>query len=313
MDHKTTDNILTLEERLNLAARSEASSQEAATAMVKHFSSIHAVNIFAGKPDITLLYELATQELDSDMDLDVDHYKGFCRLFATILHNDNNVNHTDQPRGQGGPIWGVRANNVLILLGLMMYDQLRDRWNRHEIYNCTRMTLAQYLAAVVELAPDFKIWADRLLEQHDGSLSLTQTLENILRIYIDGWSKYALWDHIAGLTAQACMCDPEKEKDEIDKLLQEAQNSELELPDIFDPETPARAIREQLYLQDRNYSKATFQRLTELAPYPGFKTLLAHFTDGDVLDRAMGQINLAVMDIYLLFAQAFASMTAPNT
>lgn len=306
MNHN--DNTLTLEERLDLAARSVASSQEAANAMVRDFSSMNAVNIFAGKPDITLLYELATQELDSDMDLDVDHYSGFCRLFVEVLHNDND----GKPRTKYGPVFGVRSNNILILLGLMLYDQLRDRWTRHEIYRCTRMTLAQYLAAVVELAPDFKPWADKLLQQHDGNLSLTQTMENILRMYIDGWSVYELWDRVAAYTAQACLHDRDDDADEIEKLLQEAQNCTLELPDIFDAATPARVIRERLYLQDRDYNKATFRRLTALAPYPGFQKIMAQFSDGDRLDDALAKINLAVMDIYMVFVQPFVSMRHQN-
>ena len=50
--------LLTLEERLKLAARSQAVSPETAAKLVQRLSQIHTANFFCGKADLTTMYEL---------------------------------------------------------------------------------------------------------------------------------------------------------------------------------------------------------------------------------------------------------------
>ena len=108
---------LTLEERLALAAQSRAVSSETAAALVRRFYEISAGYVFCGKSDVDAMNDL-TGEFWDDPRVDVDSYRGFCPAFLMAMEHDKDL------LDPAGPLWGVRVNNALVLLGEMLLDQV---------------------------------------------------------------------------------------------------------------------------------------------------------------------------------------------
>ena len=134
------------------------------------------------------MYELIGEFMEAP-DLDIESYPGLCCALQQAILRD-----TEPFRRPGGPpaeldhpyrpAWGVRADNALVLLGLMLLDHARGRGKNKDIYHCTRMTLKQYLDALEELSlrrsetPDqawpmsFRAWKKSILLRYDGSIPL---------------------------------------------------------------------------------------------------------------------------------------------
>ena len=205
---------LTMEERLGLAARSQASSPEAAAKLVERFSNIPTVTLFAGHADLELMYDLIGAYWDLPGE-DPLHYGGFCRSFQMAISDDFEP-PVDLPWRTAPlrPTLGARVNNAIVLLGLMLLDHAKGRLGNKTVYHCTRMTLGQYLDVLETLAfseedtppaQRFWIWRNAFLQHHDRSAPLADALADILRGYIAGWQEFDHLDHILRCTgALAC-------------------------------------------------------------------------------------------------------------
>lgn len=205
---------LTMEERLGLAAKSQASSPEAAARLVERLSGTSIATLLAGTADRDLLYDLTGNYWDLPAK-DFLHYSGFCRIFQMAIESDFEPPADYHcPTDPIRPALGTRSTNALVLLGLMMLDHAKGRRTDKTIYHCTRMTLGQYLDALETLAfPEkdtppaqrFEIWRSALLQGYDRSLPLADVLADILRSYIAGWQEFDHLDYILRCTgAMAC-------------------------------------------------------------------------------------------------------------
>lgn len=205
--------LLTLEERLKRSAGSQAVSPEAAAKLVVRFSRIPASQIFFGKSDVDAMYEL-TGEFWDHPDVDIGSYHGFSHSFRLAIEHDNDLpqlSPLDMPQAKNRnpyePVWGVRINNAMVLLGLMLLDHAKGSLRPKDIYHCTRMTLGQYLDALVDLGfqkngrqdarvERFQSWQKTLLKDYGSSSPLGEALAGILRRYIAAWQEFDHLDHI---------------------------------------------------------------------------------------------------------------------
>nr|WP_300835169.1 hypothetical protein [uncultured Acetatifactor sp.] len=304
--------LLTLEERLERSARSQAASPETAARLVERFSGLPPWQLFFGKPDVDAMYGL-TGEFWEHPDVDMDSYHGFSHSFRLAAEQDNapfrlpllglsplGVSRLEQPplelprleqprleqprleqspleqpplkqprlerlplgvprleqhplelprleqpllgkpplglspqglpsQGQPSPespnpykpVWGVRVNNALILLGLMLLDHTKGRLKPKGFYYCTRMTLGQYLDALAGvglwtdgspgLAQGFQVWRDMLLADYGAASPLGETLADILRRYMAAWQEFDHLDHILRcIGALSCYLEQEE-------------------------------------------------------------------------------------------------------
>lgn len=202
MNDNSKDN-LTLEERLSMASRSQASSPEAAAALVRRFSKLSAAYLFCGSPDLEAMNEL-TGEFWEDSRVDVDSCRGFAPSFLMAIEQDCGSSDPQRDTASGSPLWGARVNNALVLLGEMLSDQAMGRRKNKEVYHCTRLTLEQYLDVLS--GPDFcrnreddgkfRAWRDAFLQRSDGSEPMSQALVGILRRYMAGWETFGRLEHI---------------------------------------------------------------------------------------------------------------------
>ena len=217
---------LTLEERLKRAARSQASSPEAAAKLVERLSQTHIAYVFHESADFNLMYELMGQFMNA-LDDDVLHYGGFCRSFelavATYGPGSTDPSRRLPSPAFPAPVWGVEVNNAVVLLGLMLLDHAKGRRRDRDVYHCTRMTLGQYLDALPEPEAPWKRWSvekwrDGLLTRHDPSQHLAEALADILRSYIDGWQEFDHVDYVLRcMGGLACYLEQEgPEKAQVD-------------------------------------------------------------------------------------------------
>ena len=125
---KQERDLLTLEERLQYAAESRASSPEAALRMVRKFSEIPAGYFFCGEKDLNAMNEL-TGRFWENPSVDVDTYHGFCQTFRLAIIYDTACRMRDQPEmvlsaedcdHPCQPLWRADTVNAVVLLGLML-------------------------------------------------------------------------------------------------------------------------------------------------------------------------------------------------
>ena len=150
--------ILPLEERLKMAAKSQAASPEAAAKLVKQLYGIHTAYLFCESANKDIMEGL-TGEFWECLENNLLHYGGFCHSFRLAIEYDNNYfaaissgASLEEVFNPYRPAWGVRANNALVLLGLLLLDHAKGGMKDRNIYYCTRMTLKQYLDALVDLS-----------------------------------------------------------------------------------------------------------------------------------------------------------------
>ena len=258
--------LLTLEERLERSARSQAASPETAARLVERFSGLPPWQLFFGKPDVDAMYGL-TGEFWEHPDVDMDSYHGFSHSFRLAAKQDNapfrlprlgvsplGVPRLEQPPSEQPPlkqsrlepsplkqpplglspglpspesqnpykpVWGVRVNNALILLGLMLLDHTKGSLKPKGFYHCTRMTLGQYLDALAGLglwtdgspglAQGFQGWRDMLLADYGAASPLGETLAGILRRYMAAWQEFDHLDHILRCIGTLSCCLEQEE------------------------------------------------------------------------------------------------------
>ena len=222
---KQKRDLLTLEERLQYAAESRASSPEAAVRMVQKFSEIPAGYFFCGAEDLDAMNEL-TGRFWEHPSVDVDTYHGFCQTFRLAIIYDTACRMRDQPEmvlsaeDSDHPcrlLWRAGTVNAVILLGLMLLDHAKGRGKNKDICHCMRMTLGQYLDALAEFASgeegmpgasrtDFRLFGQCFLKSRDGSWPLGEALADILRRYIAAQQEFGRLDHILRCMDALCCC-----------------------------------------------------------------------------------------------------------
>ena len=282
---------LSLEERLELAARSRASSPEAAVRLVQRFSRVPLEDFFCGRADLDAMHGL-TGEFWECPGVDLDSYCGFCPSFWLAAVQDNEVFPPPGPMAHDSdpyrPIWGVRMNNAIVLLGLILLDHGKNRMKCKEIYHCTRMTLWQYCTALEEFIfqRDGKVdrqhrsWMDLFRECYDGSKPLMDTLEGILKDYIAAWRTFG----------------------RIDRILAGESPVDVQDPGVGDA---PRAVRGQIFLQTQSYSPGILRALAAELPSPELRALLEENIRGDRLASAMQEVNAAVSKLFLLWVEPY--------
>lgn len=221
--------ILPLEKRLEMAAKSQASSPETAAKLVQRLSGVHTAYFFCGSADMNIMKGL-TGEFWDCLEKELLHYGGFCHSFRLAIEYDNDfltAISSETPAEEAcdpyRPVWGVRVNNALVLLGLILLDHAKGQMRYRNIYHCTRMTLKQYLDALVDLnfqedkeadwdrVESFWIWRKSFLKNNDGGWSLKEALANILRRYIAAWQEFDHLDHILRcMGALSCYLEQEE-------------------------------------------------------------------------------------------------------
>lgn len=222
---KQERDLLTLEERLQYAAESRASSPEAALRMVRKFSEIPAGYFFCGEKDLNAMNEL-TGRFWENPSVDVDTYHGFCQTFRLAIIYDTACRMRDQPEmvlsaedcdHPCQPLWRADTVNAVVLLGLMLLDHAKGRGKNKDICHCMRMTLGQYLDALAEFTSgeegmpgsshtDFRLFGQRFLKSRDGSWTLGDALADILRRYIAAQQEFGRLDHILRCMDALCCC-----------------------------------------------------------------------------------------------------------
>ena len=221
--------LFTLEERLKMAAESQATSPEAAAKMVQRLSGVHMAYFFCGSTNKSIMEELIGEFWDC-LEKEILHYGGFCHSFRMAIERDDDVLRslssgtlTVESPDPYRPIWSVRTNNALVLLGLILLDHAKGRMRYRNVYHCTRMSLKQYLDAMVDLsfqedgtqdedrAEFYWIWRETFLKDNDGTWSLKEVLAQILRRYIAAWQEFDHLDHILRcMGALSCYLEQEE-------------------------------------------------------------------------------------------------------
>ena len=357
--------FLTLEERLTRSAKSQAASPEAAVKLVKRFAGIPAFRVFFGKPDVETMFEL-TGEFWEHPSVSGDSYQGFSHSYRLAVEQDNDFFQLSSPdrflageRDPYEPVWGVKMNNAMVLLGLMLLDHARGRLRPRDIYHCTRMTLGQYLDAVMDLGfrkngglesgfqERVRTWRDVFLKNHDGSKPLGDALADILGRYIAAWQEFDHLDHILRcIGALSCYLEQEEvgrtlhqeEADkvrhfrevlcrygsdlegwdlvEMDKRYQDPKGYYFtlaceypeELPDPGSQDAAPGALRSRIFLAERDYHPRALRELAAKSPSRDLRALLEEYVCEERLASAMGEINTAVTDLYLLWVEPYLRM-----
>ncbi len=81
-------------------------------------------------------------------------------------------------------------------------------------------------------------------------------------------------------------------------------------PDLPDPgaDMECRTLRTQIFLPYRAYRKDILQKLLEDCPYPDYQGLLEKYFTVETVAAAMGDINRAVSDLYMLLVEPYLHM-----
>ncbi len=356
--------LLTMEERLERSARSLAASPEAAAKLVERFSRLPAFQVFFGKPDVDAMYGLTGEFWDYPA-VDMGSYYGFTHTFRLAVEHDNNFFQLAslgmamaKKQDPYKPVWGVRMNNAIVLLGLMLLDHAKGRLRPKNIYHCMRMTLGQYLDALANLdfqknerqdsgREEFLIWREALLKDYGGSIPLEKALAGILGHYITAWQEFDHLDHIIRcIGALSCYLEqeeagrtlPPEEADRVRHFREalcryspELEGWELvemdkryldpcgyyfnlayeypdDVPDPGSKDIAPGTLRGQIFLSERDYSPKSLLELAAKSPSPDLQALLEKYVCHERLASAMREINIAVINLYVLFVEPYLQM-----
>ena len=356
--------LLTMEERLERSAGSLAASPEAAAKLVERFSRLPAFQVFCGKPDVDAMYGLTGEFWDHPA-VDMGSYYGFSHTYRLAVEHDNHffwLSSLGMPMAEKQnpykPVWGVRMNNAIVLLGLMLLDHAKGSLRPKNIYHCMRMTLGQYLDALEnpdfqknegqDLSRDeFRSWREALLEDYGGSIPLVKALAGILGRYITAWQEFDHLDHIircigalscyleqeeAGRTLPLeeadrvrhfrealCQYSPELEGWELVEMNKRyldprgyyfnlAYEYPEDVPDPGSKDIAPGTLRSQIFLSERDYSPKSLLELAAKSPSPDLQALLEKYICDERLASAMREINIAVINLYVLFVEPYLQM-----
>lgn len=249
--------------------------------------------------------------------LAMDKEKGFSRLPSS---EEPMAGEWDRYR----PVWGVRTNDAMVRLGLVLLDHARDQMKSREIYHCMEMTLKQYLDALADIrfredgardlsrAECFRTYRDMLLRDYDGSGSLGKALADILGRYIAAWRKLNRLDHIlycmeelsAHLEEENAVKRPELQE----YYFKLACQGPEDVPDPCGEEVAPRALYDRFLFPGRDYHPDSLRELAARSPSLQLKKLLEELIRGERVAAAMRELNAAVTDLYILFAEPYLWM-----
>ena len=348
-----TTKPLTLEERLELAGRSQAASPEAAARMVERLARMDTALVFTGQEDLHLMDRLIGGYMESLED-DLMHYAGFCRSFQLAIEDDGPC----LPQGEPGfqPLLGARVNNAVVLLGLMLLDHARGKKSCKDVYHCIRMTLGQYLDALPPMCRpgneaanrNYLTWRDLFLDNAAPSVPRGDALADILRRYMAGWRVLGRLDHTLRCMKRLNRCLEEEWKAEVNRALREAMRQGLadmglenvevvegderehyadprghfldlarsfsgDLPDPGAEDTAARAVRGQIFLSRWDYSPQVLEARAKEAPSPEFRALLEEQINPERIKKAMSVVNGAVSNLLMLLVSPYLPMEEERT
>lgn len=228
------DDIMTLEERLELAARSQAVSPEAAAGLVKKLAGMETSLVLGRRSELELLDGIMGEFLNR-LDDELLHYSGFCRGFQLAIDDHAAQRSLMNFDSRFQPLMGTRVNNGVVLLGLIMLDHARGRDRYKDVYHCTRMTLGQYLDALPSLFrpgneaadQEFLNWRSLFLKSADPSVPLGDALADILRQYIAGWQVLSSVDHVLNCMWDLMIYLQDEETAKLDRSLREAMRRSI--------------------------------------------------------------------------------------
>lgn len=190
---------------------------------------------------------------------------------------------------------------------------------------------------------NFRIWRDVFLESADPSAPLAEVLADDLRRYIAGWRVLGRLEHILDCMNSLSSYLEEERTAALDRAFREslrqavsdmgASNVEVveedereqypnpcghflalardwsgDVPDLGAEDTAARAVRDQLFLSQWDFSPASLRAMAEEAPSPEFRALLEEHIDPEQLKHAMTEINTAVTNLFMLWAEPYLRM-----
>lgn len=300
----------TLEERMKMAANSQASSPEAALKMVQRFSRLHTHLVFHNKTDVDLMCEQIGPYIDKT-GTKVQFYAGFCH--SINLAAANGATQPDAADAPFMPDFGTKVNNALVLLGLMLLDHLKGREKNKEFYHCTRMNLGQYVDALGTLIASedarpvgsFQNWRDKFLKRYNPSASLGDVQTALLQQYIHGWKAFDALDHVLRLMEEFArekeQMPEERWPDLTEHYMKRVNAYCWDMPNPAGEDVSAGDVRGQIFLPDRDFRPQTLRTLAAEAPAQKFQNLLNQLVSERQLSAAMSSVNQAVSNLFMLW------------
>lgn len=134
---------LSLEERLQRAAASQASSPESAARKVMDLAEICPAYLMTME-DLDLLHDINGEYWEED-DIDIMHYGEFCRIFPKSF----DFSLMESPFGLN---LGLTLTNGIISIALMFLDNAKNKKSR--LYPMLRMTLGDFWHAIRDTCYD---------------------------------------------------------------------------------------------------------------------------------------------------------------
>ena len=81
-----------------------------------------------------------------------------------------------------------------------------------------------------------------------------------------------------------------------------------DVPDPGSKNVAPRTLRSQIFLSERDYSPDVLRKLAGKSPFQDLRELLEVNISEERLACAMGEINMAVMNLYMLFVEPYLRM-----
>lgn len=303
---------------------------EAAAGLVQRLSGTHSVHFFGSNANLNKMSEWIGAYMNQ-ADEEVLWYGGLCKSFRLAMDKEKGFSRLPLPeKHMAGewdryrPVWGVRTNDAMVRLGLMLLDQARGRIKSREIYHCMEMTLGQYLDALADIrfredgtrdlsrAECFRTYRDMLLRDYDGSKPLGEALADILGRYIGAWREFDRLDHIL-YCMEELSAHLEGKKAEKRPELQEyyfklACQGPEDVPDPCGEEIAPGALYDRFLFPGRDYHPDSLRELAARSPSLKLQKLLDELIRGERVASAMRELNVAVTDLYILFAEPYLWM-----
>lgn len=303
---------------------------EAAAGLVQRLSGTHSVHFFGSNANLNKMSEWIGAYMNQ-ADEEVLWYGGLCKSFRLAMDKEKGFSRLPLPEEHMAgewdcyrPVWGVRTNDAMVRLGLMLLDQARGRMKSREIYHCMEMTLGQYLDALADIrfredgtrdlsrAECFRTYRDMLLRDYDGSKPLGEALADILGRYIGAWREFDRLDHVlycmeelsAHLEGKKAEKRPELQEYYFKLACQGPEN----VPDPCGEEIAPGALYDRFLFPGRDYHPDSLKELTARSPSLKLQKLLDELIRGERVASAMRELNVAVTDLYILFAEPYLWM-----
>lgn len=299
---------------------------EAVAGLVQRLSGTHSMHFFGSNVNLNKMNERIGAYMNQ-ADEEILWYGGLCKSFRLAMNKENEFSRLPSPEDSmaGGwdhhrPVWGVRTNDAMVRLGLMLLDHAKDRRKGREIYHCMQMTLKQYLDALADIrfredgtrdlsrAECFRTYRDMLLKDYDGSGPLGEALADILERYIAAWWEFDRLDHVLGCMEELS-AHLEGEKAEKRPELQDYYfKLACQGPDPWGGEIASGTLYDRFLFPGRDYHPDSLRELAARSSSLKLRELLEELIRGGRVASAMRQLNVAVTDLYILFVEPYLWM-----